>query len=160
MLEIRYKEDLLPFDDWFVIVLLKHCGGSSAASLWDIVNARPRIENHVHTVDRREIDVYVVCRGKRICIELKDADLDKAVHQAVGYLESGFCDVAYAAINLRTYALIDAVRSKPSIFRTVFEHGIGIVSIPDKAIVIRAYERRSASKKFSNLLELAKSSEE
>ena len=143
--EIRYKEDLLPFENWFILVLLKHCGGSNAMSLWDIVNAKPRIETHVHTPDRREIDIYIVCKSKRICIELKEADFERAVNQAVGYLH--------------THTVIDFVRSRPDIIRLVFEHGIGVVSVPDKAIVFRAYERKSASRKYMNLLELVKSLE-
>jgi len=157
--EIRYKEDLLPFENWFILVLLKHCGGSNAMSLWDIVNAKPRIETHVHTPDRREIDIYIVCKGKRICIELKEADFERAVNQAVGYLESGVCDISYVAINLHTHTVIDFARSRPDLIRLVFEHGIGVVSVPDKAIVFRAYERKSASRKYMNLLELVKSLE-
>jgi len=34
-----------------------------------------------------------------------------------------------------------------------------VVSVPDKAIVFRAYERKSASRKYMNLLELVKSLE-
>ena len=150
--ELRFREDLLPFREWFVAVLLSHC----VESVWDLGKVRPRIDTHMWTADRKEIDLAVACRGKRICIELKEADFEKAVRQAIGYLESGACDLAYIAIDYHVHNVLDLARTRPELMKKVFEHGIGIVAARDGVVVFRAFTRKDASRKYANLLELVK----
>jgi len=150
MYELRFREDLLPFKDWFVVILKEHC----VESVWDVEKVRPRIDSHVVTIDRHEIDVVITCRGKRVCIELKEVGFEKAVHQAIGYLQSGSCNLAYVAIDVHVHSILDYVRTKPDLMRKVFENGIGIVSVADNVVLFRAFERKSASRKYANLLEL------
>ena len=148
--EVKFREDLLPFKEWFVAVLLNHC----VESVWDFRKVRPRIDTHLWTADRKEIDLVITCRGKKICIELKEADFEKAVHQAIGYIESRVCNLAYIAINYHVYNILDLVRTKPDLMRKVFEYGIGIVATLDGVVVFRAFEKKTASRKYANLLEL------
>jgi len=149
--DIRYKEDLLLFREWFVRVLLWHCDS--------IFSAKPVVDTHVVTVGRHEIDVVVNCRGKRICIELKEVDIARAVDQAINYLENLGCDIVYVALGMHIDTIMDYLRTNQELAKKVFEHGIGIVSAPDNCIVFRAFQRRTASTRFLSLVELMKSRE-
>jgi len=147
--DIRYKEDLLLFREWFIRVLLWHCDS--------VFSAKPTVDTHVVTVGRHEIDVVVNCGGKRICIELKEHDIDRAVNQAINYMENLGCDIVYVALGMHIDTIMDYLRTRPDLAKRIFEHGIGIVSAPDNCIVFRAFQRRTASSKFLSLLELMKS---
>jgi len=150
--ELRFREDFLLFRDWFLAILMEHC----LEALWDVERVKPRIDMHVTTLDRREIDVVVSCRGRRICIELKEANMEKAIKQAIGYLDSGSCDYAYVAIDAHVYTVLDYVRTKPELIKEAINRGIGIVAARDKVIVFRAFKRKDAARKYANLLELVK----
>lgn len=152
MFDVRHREDLILFRDWFVAVLLEHC----VESVRDFEKVRPRIDTHVVNLDRREMDVVITCRRKRICIELKDLGFDRAVHQAIGYLESGACDVAYVALNCGVYTIMELVRTKPELVRMALERGVGIVAARDGVLVFKAFQRRSAARRYANLFELIK----
>ena len=144
--EIRFEEDLLVLRDWMISVLFWHCR--------DILETKPKIDTHIYMPNKREIDVVINCKGKRICIELKRMDIFKAVDQAIGYLESDYCDVAYIALNWDVDVIIDFFRRNLELAKKVFEHGIGVISARNNIIVFRAFEKTSASRKFLNLLEL------
>jgi len=150
--DVRHREDLMLFRDWFVDVLLEHC----VETVWHLEKVKPRIDTHVVNLDRREMDVVVTCGGKRVCIELKDMGFDRAVHQAIGYLESGACDVAYVALNCGVHTIMELVRTKPELVRAALERGIGIVAARDGVLVFRAFQRRGAARRYANLFELVK----
>jgi len=150
--DVRHREDLMLFRDWFVAVLLEHC----VESVWHFEKVRPRIDTHVVNLDRREIDVVVTCGMKRICIELKDIGFERAVQQAVGYLESGACDVAYVALNCGVHTIMELVRTKPELVKQALDHGVGIVAARDGILVFRAFQRKSAARRYANLFDLVK----
>jgi len=150
--DVRHREDLILFRDWFVAILLEHC----VESVWDLEKVRPRIDTHVVNLDRREMDVVITCGKKKICIELKDIGFDRAVHQAIGYLESGVCDVAYVALNCGVYTILEIVRTKPELVKKAIDHGVGVVAAREGILVFRAFQRRNAARRYANLFELVK----
>jgi len=148
--EVRFREDLLLFRDWLVELITTHC----IESVWGVEKVRPRIDTHIALLNRREIDVVISCGGKRICIELKESDLQKAVEQAIGYIESGACDLAYIAIDLSVGGILDYARRRPDLFEKMFDHGIGLISARNGVTVFRAFHRKDASRRYTNVINL------
>ena len=152
-MEIVHVEETLMFREWMLRIMLLHCCGDAGATLFGLAKSKPKISLRERTINRREIDVVISCRGKRICVELKRSDIYRAIDQAVGYLDSGACDYAYVAIDLAIDTILDILRTSYSLAEKVFRNGIGIASTYSNAIVFRAFKRKDASSKYLTLME-------
>jgi len=141
-LEIRCLEDLLIFSKWFRSVLEEHFTLSGEM----LKHERLKVRTHEVILSALETDVIVEGQGKSLAIELKREDLWKAVLQAVR--RRPFFDYFYIALDLKTSTILSILRNHP----VIFQHGIGVVSTEDNAVIVRSYIRKSESERYLGLL--------
>ena len=135
-MRLKYREDLLLFPRWFREVVYYHC----KEDVWDW---QPGIVIHLHPViNGVEFDVIMRCRKARkvnvVCFELKDADMDKVLSQAI--VRRDQCDYIYVVADLDTYVMLNQVaRSRHG--KEALRLGVGLVSARDDVLVLKSYSR-------------------
>jgi len=145
VIEVRYREDLLLFSNWFKELLRKHFGGQFGFHL----EFKPpvKVSTHVRTVHNMEVDVVVTNGSKTIGIELKEVDHDKAIRQAVKRRRE--FDYFYIVLDLSVSTILSVLRNHPE----ALKEGIGFISAQDNCIVIQSYKiHKREGKRYLEIL--------
>jgi len=129
-----YEEDLFLFDKWFRYLVSLH-----------EIPLPFRVETHVR-IKNIECDLVISSSKGTIEVELKESDFSKAFEQGIKRLE--LFDYVYVALNIPTYYILSVLRSYP----WVIERGLGIISIYDGVVVLKAHKRKEPKQTFKNLL--------
>jgi len=131
---IRYEEDLFLFDKWFRYLVSLH-----------EIPFPFKVETHVR-IKNIECDLVISSNKGTIEVELKESDFSKVFEQGIKRLE--LFDYVYIALNIPTYSILSVLRSYP----WVIERGLGIISIYDGVVVLKAHKRKEPKQTFKNLL--------
>ena len=151
MVVALHGEDMGLYAKWFRDLIHYHCGFRKP-SISDYLAIRQHARMGGH-----EVDLFVKCRSgkgrlKTILIEFKELDVPTVVNQALE--RRGLANYVYIAVDMSVPDILGYFKSRNDLAKILFDNGIGVISMEDNLILVRAYSRGKEvfSSHYTNIL--------